>query len=38
MIFNFYEVTPTQLNTFVHLYCNNNFTLKMTAMEIETCW
>jgi hypothetical protein len=38
MIFN-YGVTATQLTTFVHLYCcNNNFTLKMAAIEIETCW
>ena len=39
MIFNCHDVTPTQLITFVPLYCyDNNITLKMAAIVAETCW
>jgi hypothetical protein len=36
--FNCYGETVTHLTTFVFLYsCNNNITLKMTAVAAETC-
>jgi len=38
IIFNCYVVTVTKLTKFVHLYCCNNITLKMTAIAAETCW
>jgi len=39
IICNCYGVTAIQLTTFVPLCsCNNNITLKMTVIAVETCW
>jgi hypothetical protein len=37
-IFNFNDVTATQLTTFVPLCSCNNITLKMAEEAAETCW
>jgi len=39
IIFNSYDVTSSQLITFVSLYSSNkNITLKMAAIAAEPCW
>jgi hypothetical protein len=38
IIFNCYEVTATQLTTFIPLYSYNNITLKMAALAAAACW
>jgi hypothetical protein len=35
---NFYEVTATQLTTFVPLYSCNNITMTMATIAAEACW